>query len=36
MGLRAAGATWAIWGWPGSIDLVTETLCLAGLQDRRD
>ena len=35
-GLRAAGATWAIWGWPGSIDLVTETLCLAGLQDRRD
>jgi hypothetical protein len=36
MGLRAAGATWAIWGWPGSIDLVTETLCLAGLQDRRE
>jgi len=30
MGLSAAGATWAIWGWPRSIDLVTEALRLAG------
>ena len=29
MGLSAAGATWAIWGWPRSIDLVTEALRLA-------
>jgi alkanesulfonate monooxygenase SsuD/methylene tetrahydromethanopterin reductase-like flavin-dependent oxidoreductase (luciferase family) len=34
LGLRAAGAAWAIWGWPRSIDLVTEALWLAGLQDR--
>jgi hypothetical protein len=34
--LRAAGAAWAIWGWPSSVELVTETIRLAGLQDRRD
>ena len=31
--LRAAGASWAIWGWPRSVDLVAETLRLARLQD---
>ena len=36
MGLRAAGATWAIWGWPRSLDLVTEALRLAGLRDGRE
>jgi len=34
--LQAAGATWAIWGWPRSIDLVTEALALAGLGEHRD
>ncbi len=34
--LRAAGAAWAIWGWPSSVELVSETIRLAGLQDRRD
>jgi alkanesulfonate monooxygenase SsuD/methylene tetrahydromethanopterin reductase-like flavin-dependent oxidoreductase (luciferase family) len=34
--LRAAGATWAIWGWPRSIDLVSEALCRAGLRDRKE
>ena len=34
MGLSAAGATWAIWGWPRSIELVSQALSLAGLQDR--
>jgi len=32
--LRDAGATWAIWGWPRSIELVSQALSLAGLQDR--
>ncbi len=36
IGLRDAGATWAIWGWPRSIDLVTRALCAAGMQGRRD
>jgi alkanesulfonate monooxygenase SsuD/methylene tetrahydromethanopterin reductase-like flavin-dependent oxidoreductase (luciferase family) len=34
--LREAGATWAVWGWPRSIDLVTEALRLAGMQRRAD
>jgi alkanesulfonate monooxygenase SsuD/methylene tetrahydromethanopterin reductase-like flavin-dependent oxidoreductase (luciferase family) len=34
MDLRAAGATWAIWGWPRSIDLVTQAVRLAGLRRR--
>jgi len=33
--LRDAGATWAIWGWPRSVDLVTDALRLAGLQSRK-
>ncbi len=33
MNLRAAGAAWAIWSWPRSVDLVTEALRLARLQD---
>jgi len=33
--LRDAGATWAIWGWPRSIDLVTRALYLAGMQTAR-
>ncbi len=31
--LRDAGATWAIWGWPRSVELVTEALELAGVRD---
>ena len=30
--LRSAGASWAIWGWPSSVELVTTTLAMAGLQ----
>ena len=33
--LREAGAAWAVWGWPGSIDLVTEALRLADMQGNR-
>ena len=32
MALRDAGATWAIWGWPRSIDLVTQALRTARMQ----
>jgi hypothetical protein len=32
-GLRDAGATWVIWGWPRSIGLVTEAVGLAGIRD---
>jgi len=31
--LRDAGATWAIWGWPRSIELVEQALRLAGMRD---
>ncbi len=33
-GLREAGASWAIWGWPRSVQLVSEALRLAGMQTR--
>lgn len=29
--LAAAGAEWAVWGWPSSIELVAESASLAGL-----
>jgi len=32
--LRDAGASWAIWGWPRTLELVTEAVHLAGLQSR--
>ena len=28
--LREAGATWAIWGWPGSVELVTRGFACRG------
>ncbi len=28
-----AGATWAVWGWPSSLELVCEAAVLAGLRD---
>ncbi len=34
--LSEAGATWAIWGWPGSVDLVKQALRAAGMQGRAD
>lgn len=34
--LRDAGAKWAIWGWPGSIDLVVRALSLAGMGASRN
>jgi hypothetical protein len=33
--LSSAGASWAIWGWPSSIDLVTAALARAGIQAGR-
>jgi len=33
--LRDAGAAWAIWGWPRSIDLVTQALRVAGMKSGR-
>jgi len=30
-GLRDAGATWAIWGWPRSLEVVIEASSLAGI-----
>ena len=32
-GLRDAGATWAIWGWPRRLQLVTEAVSLSGIRD---
>ncbi|MGA2529610.1 MAG: LLM class flavin-dependent oxidoreductase [Acidimicrobiales bacterium] len=32
MELREAGATWAVWGWPRSVELVTQALHLAGIR----
>lgn len=33
--LCKAGATWAVWGWPSSIELVSRALQLAGMQAGR-
>ena len=32
--LRDAGANWAIWGWPRSVELVIEAMGLAGMSAR--
>ena len=34
VGLREAGASWVIWGWPRSMELVADALRLAGIQSR--
>ncbi|MGO9407055.1 MAG: LLM class flavin-dependent oxidoreductase [Acidimicrobiales bacterium] len=34
--LREAGASWVIWGWPRSLDLVTQALRAAGIQGDGD